>query len=174
MTISPSWVKRRSAWGASIAAVGVVAAACSSGYASTAAGAPASGGTGTPSPAQPAAATVGVGQSGLGAILVDGSGRSLYLFEKDTGTTSTCYDACAGYWPPALTSGTPQVTGTAVGTLVGTTARRDGQKQLTYAGHPLYYFVGDSKPGTASGEGLKNFGGGWYVLAPDGKKIDNG
>ena len=96
-----------------------------------------------------------------GTALVDGTGRALYLFEADTGTTSTCTGACAQVWPPLLTPGqAPVTTGAAQASLVGTSPRADGTRQVTYDGHPLYYFAGDKAPGDVKGQGIHNFGGG--------------
>lgn len=107
----------------------------------------------------------------LGQFLVDGSGRTLYLFVADTGATSTCYNDCAKYWPPLLTDGAPQA-GTGVNaSLLGTTRRNDGSTEVTYAGHPLYYVITDRNPGDATGQAVNNFGAPWYVVAPDGSKI---
>jgi predicted lipoprotein with Yx(FWY)xxD motif len=132
--------------------------------------------TTTAPPAPPAAGSaITVGHTSLGSIITDGQGQTVYLFEKDTGTTSTCYGACAAAWPPVTTTaGQSGVSGGANQTLLGTTMRTDGTTQLTYAGHPLYRFAGDHKPGDTIGQGLKAFGAGWYVLAPTGQKIDNG
>jgi len=116
--------------------------------------------------------TVAIKSSGLGRILVDAKGRTLYLFEKDKGTTSSCYGACASGWPPYTTTGAPQAGSGAAASLLGTTTRTDGTTQVTYKGHPLYYFVGDTKPGEVTGEGVNAFGAKWYVLAPSGNKID--
>ena len=117
-------------------------------------------------------AAIGVSTVSLGKILVDSHGRSLYLFEADTTSKSTCSGACAGSWPPLLTNGTPSVTGGANASLMGTTSRSDGTTQVTYNGHPLYLYAGDSKAGDTNGEGSKAFGAGWYVLSPAGDKID--
>ena len=129
----------------------------------------------SPSPSAPAVtttATVAVADNGkLGKILVDGSGKTLYLFARDTSTASTCYDACATFWPPLLTKDTPKA-GSGVNTsLLGTTKRSDGTLEVTYAGHPLYYVITDHNPGDASGQAVNNFGAPWYVLGPDGNKI---
>ena len=128
----------------------------------------------TAAPATTAAGgmTVAIKSSGLGRILVDAKGRTLYLFEKDKGTTSSCYGACASGWPPYTTTGAPQAGGGATASLLGTTARTDGTTQVTYKDHPLYYFVGDKQPGEVTGEGVNAFGAKWYVLAPSGNKID--
>jgi predicted lipoprotein with Yx(FWY)xxD motif len=117
-------------------------------------------------------ATVASAHSGLGTVLVDAQGRTLYLFEKDAHDMSSCSSACASAWPPATTTGTPKVTGAAAARLVGTTRRSDGTTELTYAGHPLYRYGGDQKAGQTRGEGLNQFGAEWYVLAPSGQKID--
>jgi predicted lipoprotein with Yx(FWY)xxD motif len=118
-----------------------------------------------------AAATVSVRRVKLGRILVDRSGRTLYLFEKDRHGRSACSGACARGWPPLMTHGRPRAKGGAHARLLGTTRRRSGT-QVTYAGHPLYRFAGDSRPGQTNGEGSKAFGAAWYVVAPNGRKID--
>jgi predicted lipoprotein with Yx(FWY)xxD motif len=116
-------------------------------------------------------AVVAVATSSVGRILVDGSGRTLYLFLADKGTSSTCYSSCASTWPPLLTQGTPQAgNGTVAGDL-GTTKRTDGKTEVTYAHHPLYYYVADTKPGMTSGQGLNQFGAVWYVVSPAGGAI---
>src|SRR3954466_1535523 len=117
--------------------------------------------------------TVKTRHTSLGTFLVDGKGMTLYLFEKDKGKKSKCYGQCAQFWPPALSSGKPKAGGKAKKSLLGTSKRKDGSKQVTYKGHPLYYFVQDTKPGDTTGEGSKAFGAGWYVVKPSGKKIDN-
>ena len=117
-------------------------------------------------------ATVSVGGSSLGQILVDANGKSLYLFEADSGTQSTCSGACAQAWPPLTTNGAPKAASTASPSLLGTTTRSDGTMQVTYSGHPLYYFAGDNKPGDTNGEGSTAFGAGWDVLSPTGSKIE--
>jgi predicted lipoprotein with Yx(FWY)xxD motif len=104
----------------------------------------------------------------LGQILVDGKGITVYLFVHDTGTASTCYTSCAQIWPPVLTSGAPQSGTGATASLIGTTTRTDGKVEVTYAGHPLYYFVQDKQPGDAGGQGIDGFGGLWWVLSPSG------
>lgn len=119
-------------------------------------------------------ATVSIGSSKVGKILVDGSGRTLYLFEADSATTSNCYDSCAQVWPVLTTSGNP-VAGPGVnGSLLSTTKRRDGSVEVVYNGHPLYYFSGDKQPGDITGQDLNSFGALWYVLSPDGAKVDAG
>src|SRR5438552_5749647 len=109
-------------------------------------------GSGTAPSSQSGAATISVQASSLGRILVDGNGKTLYLFEADTSTQSTCSGACAQAWPPLTTSGAPEAAGGASVSLLGTTTRSDGTTQVTYSGHPLYSFVSDSKPGYTNGE----------------------
>jgi predicted lipoprotein with Yx(FWY)xxD motif len=117
-------------------------------------------------------ATIGEANAGgLGKILVDSNGRTVYLFEKDTGSKSTCSGACAVQWPPVTTKGKPTVGSGLTSLKVGTTARADGTEQVTYDGHPLYLFKGDSGPGDASGQGVNAFGALWYVLSPAGNEV---
>jgi len=104
----------------------------------------------------------------LGQILVDASGKTIYLFVADTGTSSTFYTSCAAIWPPVLTTGAPQAGAGAQASLLGTTARTDGTTEVTYAGHPLYYFIQDKAAGDAKGQGINGFGGLWWVMSPSG------
>lgn len=117
--------------------------------------------------------TVKVTKSHLGKIIVDGRGRTLYLFEKDKRGSghSSCSGACAAYWPPLLTAGKPVAGTGAKKALLGTIKRSDGKKQVTYNGHPLYRFVQDAKAGQTKGQDTHFFGGGWYVVSPSGKKV---
>ena len=119
------------------------------------------------------AAAVKTRHGKLGTFLVGPNGKTLYLFEKDKTKKSTCNDACATAWPPLLTTGKPKAAGKAKKSLLGTTKRSDGKTQVTYKGHPLYYFVQDKKAGDTAGEGVDGFGAEWYVLAPNGKKIED-
>ena len=151
---------------AAIFAIALVSAACSSAYSSA--------GYGTPSAANShvAAATVGARQTSLGRVIVDSRGRTLYLFEKDTSRHSACSAQCAQLWPPLLTHGTPAARAGVKQSLLGTVRRTDGSRQVTYAGHPVYLSVGDTKPGQTNGEGSQEFGAGWDALGPNGKKIE--
>lgn len=146
---------------AGLAALAAVVAGCSSSGSSTTGGAPTSA-TG--------AAVLKTAASPEGQILVDGSGRTLYLFRADTGTTSTCVGACAVAWPPDTTVGAPQQTGLTA-SLLGSSTRADKSVQVTYAGHPLYRFANDAKAGDVNGQGVTAFGGTWYVVGPDGAAI---
>ena len=115
---------------------------------------------------------VGVASSGLGRILVDGRGHTLYLFEKDRHGKSACAGQCAAFWPPLIASGKPLATAGAKASLLGTTKRADGRLQVTYNHHPLYRFVKDTKKGQTSGEEVNAFGAEWYALSPAGAKIE--
>ena len=134
------------------------------------------GGEATAAPAPPRTAsggpaTVGVATTDLGKILVDSTGRTVYLFKKDTGTKSACSGACASAWPPVRASGKPTVGDGADASLVGTTTRSDGKPQVTYNGQPLYHYAGDEKPGATNGQGLTGFGAPWWVLSPAGNEV---
>ena len=120
-----------------------------------------------------AATKVGTASSKLGRIIINKQGRTLYLFEKDKHGKSACYGACAKYWPPLLTRGKPVAGAGVKAKLLGVTKRKNGSRQVTYAGHPLYRYVADSKPGQTTGEGSTLFGAGWDVVAPSGKKIES-
>jgi predicted lipoprotein with Yx(FWY)xxD motif len=110
----------------------------------------------------------------LGTFLVDGKGRTLYLFQKDTTKKSTCSGACATAWPPLLTTGTPKASGSVRKALLGTTRRSNGTTQVTYKGHPLYRFVQDAKAGDTKGQGVNAFGARWYALSTAGRRIGGG
>jgi predicted lipoprotein with Yx(FWY)xxD motif len=118
-------------------------------------------------------ARVGVAKTPLGRIIVDNKGRTLYLFEKDKNRRSACYALCATYWSPLVSHGKPAARTGVRQSLVGVTRRANGSAQVTYAGHPLYRFVEDRQAGQTKGEGLQEFGGGWEVLSPAGKKIES-
>jgi hypothetical protein len=98
----------------------------------------------------------------------------VYLWVKDTGDMSTCDGACAGAWPPVTTTATATASGSAKASDIGTITRSDGTKQVTYDGHPLYYFSGDSGPGTATGQGSDGFGAKWWLVAPTGSDVTAG
>jgi predicted lipoprotein with Yx(FWY)xxD motif len=108
----------------------------------------------------------------LGTILVDGSGRTLYLFMKDKAGRSSCYGACAADWPPYLTTAKPVAGPGALTSMLGWTKRTDGKLQVTYNHHPLYHFKFDAKAGATSGENVEAFGGEWYVVSPKGLKVE--
>jgi predicted lipoprotein with Yx(FWY)xxD motif len=119
-------------------------------------------------------ATLKIAKSKLGSILVDSRGMTLYDFPPDKMGKSTCYGACAALWPPLLTNGKPHAGPGVKTALLGTSKRKDGKVEVTYNGHPLYYFVSDRKPGQTTGQGLNQFGAPWWVLSAAGKEIHNG
>jgi predicted lipoprotein with Yx(FWY)xxD motif len=155
---------------AGAAAAMLLIAACGGSTPSAANASPSPSPVATPSPSTAATGTtISVATNAkLGQILVDGKGITVYLFVKDTGTASTCYTTCAQIWPPVLTTGAPQAGAGATASLLGTTTRTDGTVEVTYAGHPLYYFVQDKQAGDATGQGIDGFGGLWWVLTPSG------
>jgi predicted lipoprotein with Yx(FWY)xxD motif len=168
---SPSFRSSTVLAGAAALALGV--AACGSSGGPYSAGANTSAGSAAPpASASGRGAMVDVAKaSGLGKIVVDASGRTLYLFQADTGPTSSCSGSCASAWPPLRATDSPTA-GTGLNpSLLGTTPRSDGNRQVTYNGHPLYTYVGDKNPGDTNGQGLNAFGGGWFVLSPAGAQI---
>jgi predicted lipoprotein with Yx(FWY)xxD motif len=151
--------------GAAIALVALVVAGCGGGDDQATA---ASGN----SNAAGASSTIGVSNiGGLGKVLVDSKGRTVYLFEKDSGPKSTCSGACATAWPPVTTNSKPKPGNGVTASMLGTTKRSDGETQVTYNGHPLYLFQADQKPGDATGQNVDAFGAEWYVLSPAGNKV---
>jgi predicted lipoprotein with Yx(FWY)xxD motif len=157
-----------------LAAVGTGCSSSSDNNSSPATSAPGYGASASASPSASSsagAATVSVADSKLGKILVGAGGRTLYLFEADTSSTSTCSGSCAAAWPPLVTTGTPVAGQGAQAGLVGTSKRADGTTMVTNNGHPLYYYVGDSKAGDTTGQELDQFGAEWYVLNASGDKV---
>ncbi|HWC71134.1 MAG TPA: hypothetical protein VG993_08240 [Actinomycetota bacterium] len=113
------------------------------------------------------AGTVSLGDSDLGSILVDADGKTLYLFESDTDGSSTCYDDCATTWPPLIDEA-PTAGDGADESLLGTTEREDGEMQVTYDGHPLYYFASDQAAGDTMGQGIGDV---WFVVDASGRAV---
>jgi len=114
--------------------------------------------------------TISLRTTAVGKVLVAANGRTLYLFTADKGKKSTCYGQCAGYWPPLFAT-TPTVGAGLKASMLGTTKRKDGKLQVTYNGHPLYYFVQDKKAGDVKGQGFVHFGGSWWVVSAAGTSI---
>jgi predicted lipoprotein with Yx(FWY)xxD motif len=151
----------------------VLAACGTSGSSSTSSSyTPPASSTATSSPRP--ASVVGTRTSSLGTFLVDAKGRALYLWDADHGSMSTCSGACAQAWPPLTATGTPKASGQVKSSLLGTSTRSDGSREVTYAGHPLYYFAGDTTPGQTSGQGSDGFGSPWWVVSPAGQAIQKG
>ena len=161
--------------GGALGAAVVVAACSSAASTGSSAAAPASP-AGASSPPSAGASSSGgtvitTAKSSAGTVLTSGSGKAVYLWAKDTGDMSNCTGACAGAWPPVTTTGTATAAGGAKASDIGTITRSDGTRQVTYDGHPLYYFAGDSGPGTATGQGSDCFGAPWWLVAPTGSDV---
>jgi predicted lipoprotein with Yx(FWY)xxD motif len=168
---------RTAGFGLPLIAVAVLAAACGGGSASTANGgtsstttasAPATTSSAAPTTTTGPTVTLKTETGTAGVWLADQTGRTLYIFTKDTGTASACSGACATAWPPLTATGTVAVSGSASAGQLGTITRTDGTKQVTYAGHPLYYFQSDTSPGMVKGQAVQ---GVWFLLAPTGAVI---
>jgi predicted lipoprotein with Yx(FWY)xxD motif len=119
----------------------------------------------------PARSTVGVHASAYGKILFDGKGFALYAFTKDPKGRSTCAGACASAWPPFIVAKRPTAGVGVTSGLLGVTQRSDGKLQVTYAGKPLYYYVGDRKPGQVLCQNVPEFGGIWRVVRGNGALV---
>lgn len=159
-----------------IAALALAVAGCGSATNPTAApSSTASSAAGAPSSPASAVTVLATTNSKVGkAILVDANGRTLYLFDKDTNTTSTCSGSCASVWPPVVTSGKPQAGSGISAPMLATTTRSDGKTQVTYNGHPLYFYAPDASAGQTGGQGLNQFGALWYAVSPQGSATTSG
>ena len=133
----------------------------------TACGSSPSTGSTNPSPSPASAGTkVAVANNAkLGQILVDDKGMTLYLFVKDTGTSSTCYDQCATFWPPFVTTAKAVAADGVTTGKFSTTARKDGSLQVTFNSHPLYFYARDAAAGETNGQGSTGFGAVWQVVS---------
>ncbi|HEY3881979.1 MAG TPA: hypothetical protein VGM12_25595 [Trebonia sp.] len=154
--------------------VAVLAAACSSAGSSTPASSPtgtASGAAAGGSASASGGTVITTATSSAGTFLTSSSGRAIYLWVKDTGDMSQCSGACAGAWPPVTATGSVTAAGSAKPSDLGTITRSDGTKQVTYDGHPLYFFSGDPGAGTATGQGSDAFGAKWWLVAPTGSDV---
>jgi predicted lipoprotein with Yx(FWY)xxD motif len=148
-------------------AAGLLAAACSSAAGTSGSSAPASSGASAGS----AAGTVIETQAGSGGTFLTEGGHTVYLWVKDGMNKTTCTGACASAWPPVLAQGKLTASGGAKAADLGTIARPGGGKQVTYDGHALYFFAGDSSSGQTSGQGSDSFGAKWWLVAPSGTQI---
>ena len=173
-----------------LAAAGLLLAACSgtSSSGSAASSAPPSSAPASSAPVSPSsaaavstgstaassstaggAAAVATTNGALGVYLVDGQGRTLYMFDADTEEgKSACYGGCATAWPPLTTTGAPTASGSAAGGRLKTITRTDGSKQVVYGEYPLYYFDKDTAAGQTDGQAV---GGTWWVVGSDGEPI---
>ena len=158
-------------------AAALVLAACGGSSSSSTSGSGSTPSYGTAKPptsnSSSAASVVSTKTSSLGTFLVDANGRTLYLWDADHGATSTCSGACAQAWPPLTSTTTPKASGAVKASLLGTTKRPDGTSEVTYAGHPLYTFAGDTQAGQTTGQGSNGFGAPWWVITPAGKALQN-
>jgi predicted lipoprotein with Yx(FWY)xxD motif len=128
----------------------------------------------SPSPAAGSARrgkAIKVMNSRYGRMLFDGRGRAIYLFTRERGSKSRCYGACAVAWPPVYTRGRPRARDAVDAKLLDTITRRGGRRQVTYNGHPLYYYVTDRRAGQITCQDVTEFGGTWLVVDPDGNAI---
>jgi predicted lipoprotein with Yx(FWY)xxD motif len=159
---------------ATSAAVSAIAiAACGSGGSSkhTTTGTSAPAASSAHSSASASSGSVDLAKSSLGPILINSEGRTLYLWQADTGTKSTCTGACASAWPPLVTTSTPTAGSGVTSSLLGTSRRTNGTEHVTYNGHPLYLFAGDTASHQTNGQGSNGFGASWYVLSPRGNPV---
>ena len=166
-------------WMASVAGaagIGLAVAACSSTATSSTTASPAATNASSAAATAQAAGTASVSLRAIsgvpGKALVGSNGRTLYLFQADKSGASACSGACAAAWPPDIVTGAPRAGSGVNQALLGTITRPDGTVQVTYNGHPLYYFSADTSAGAAHGQGVKAFGAEWYVVGASGGKID--
>jgi predicted lipoprotein with Yx(FWY)xxD motif len=148
---------------ASIGLVALVIAGCGSG-----------GGSSSSTPAAASSSSgpaVSASSTSLGKIVMDGQGRTLYLFAKDTGMKSTCSGACASYWPPFTAKSKPAAGSGVTASAITLVPRADGSKQVDLDGHPLYYFSGDQSAGQLNGQGVDAFGAKWWAVTPSGSQV---
>lgn len=158
---------------AAVAGIALIAAGCGSSASSGSRTSAAAAAPTMSSAAQAAASgpVLRTAKGPHGTYLTDRSGRALYLWVADHGDRSTCAGQCARAWPPLTVTGTPQAGHGASGSALGTTTRAGGAKQVTYDGHPLYYYVGDTTAGSVNGQGSDGFGAKWWLVAPSGSAI---
>ena len=153
-----------------LAAAALLAAACSSSSKSGNGGSTTTVAAGGSGGGSAKAVAIETHSGPMGTYLTDSSGRSLYVFAADTAGKSNCSGGCASFWPPFSGSSASAMSG-AQASMLGTITRSDGTKQVTYGGHPLYYFKEDTKAGQTAGQGFDNFGGKWWLVAPSGQPI---
>ena len=166
------WRRATSRLGVVVAMAGLLAAACGGSSSGNKAQVGSNAAQSSVPSSAPAGArvTITTHKGPAGTYLTDAAGKSLYMFALDSGGQSMCSGSCATHWPPLLGS-SAQSSGAANQAQVATTNRGDGATQITYAGHPLYYYAGDAKPGDTHGQGLDLDGGKWWLVAPSGKPV---
>jgi predicted lipoprotein with Yx(FWY)xxD motif len=149
---------------AAIAVTAAVLAGCGGGSSG-------SGGSTTSASTSGGGTTVSTAKTSLGTVVVDGSGRTLYLFAKDSGPKSTCSGSCAAAWPPFTVAAKPATSGGVSSSGLTLVKRSDGKRQVVIDGHPLYFFKGDTSAGQLNGQAVDAFGAKWYVVSPTGKTV---
>jgi predicted lipoprotein with Yx(FWY)xxD motif len=166
---------------AAVLGVSVLVAACG-GSGSSASTTPASSGSAatsssasaTATPAAAKSVSVGTAKGSNGTYLTGAGGRAVYLWVADSNGMSSCSGACAKAWPPLTTKGKPVAGSGVTSSDLGTIKRSDGSTQVTYKGHPLYYFIDDSGAGSTAGQGSDGFGAKWWLVSPAGAAITSG
>jgi predicted lipoprotein with Yx(FWY)xxD motif len=163
-------LRGRAIGAAALVAVALLVAACGSSTSGTGYGGGAAA-AGSTTPPAVAKATIGTASGALGTYLTDASGRSLYLWLADGKGASACSGSCAQEWPPVTTKDRPAASGSVMAGALGTIMRADGTAQVTYNGHPLYRFEGDTAAGKTTGQGLDDFGAKWWLVGRSGAAI---
>ena len=171
--------KARAGGLAALALTAIVVAGCgssssSSSPAASAAAQPATSSTTASTAAASAGTAISTTKGSAGTYLVGPDGRAVYVWVADTGSKSNCSGACAVAWPPVTTTGSPTAGTGVTASDLGTTKRSDGSEEVTYKGHPLYYFVADKSAGQTKGQGSNSFGAKWWLVAPSGSAITTG
>jgi predicted lipoprotein with Yx(FWY)xxD motif len=152
--------------------VGLLIAGC--GGSTTSSGQPASSSAPSSSTAS-TRATVQLGNSNLGSVVVDDRGLAVYTLSSDKTGSSSCTGSCASVWPPVtVAAGTKPGAGQGVTGTLAVIKRADGTEQVTIAGHPLYRYTGDTATGQVNGQGIKSFGGTWYAVTATGTPASSG
>ena len=166
--------RRRHPAGGVAAVVGVALLLAACGSSSSSSSSTTSAAASKPATSASASATgvaIGTARGADGTYLTGASDRALYLWVADHNGRSGCLGSCASAWPPVIAKSTPIAAASVRAADLGTITRADGSKQVTYMGHPLYYFVGDTAAGTVKGQGSDAFGAKWWLVAPSGAAI---
>jgi predicted lipoprotein with Yx(FWY)xxD motif len=163
--------KMRARMGAVVAVGGVALVVAACGSSSTGASSSASASASKAPASSTARVSVATAKGTDGTYLVGPSGRALYLWDADSHNKSVCSGACAQVWPPVTTTSSPVAAGGVTASQLGTITRSGGTKQVTYDGHPLYYFASDTSRGSLTGQGNDTFGAKWWLVAPTGQAI---
>jgi predicted lipoprotein with Yx(FWY)xxD motif len=168
-----SWSKARIRLGsaAMLVVVALVVAACGSSNSNSSAGSAANNAPASGAASSGNTVSVGTATGSDGTYLVGPAGRPVYLWVADGHDKSVCAGACAKVWPPLTSTSAPMAASGVTASQLGTTARSGGVKQVTYDGHPLYYFASDTSKGSLTGQGSDSFGAKWWLVAPSGTAI---